>query len=197
MDEPVPSPIGHALAGAAIAWAAPRAAARGASGLDVRLTVLAVACATLPDLDLVAHLIPPYNYVHRTATHSVTAVLLVTIIATAVTGWVNRGNRAAAALRPVLLGLVCGAAWGSHLVLDWLGTDTHIPRGIQLAWPWSDQWFVSGWDLFPPTERRDPLSMATMLKNAKAAVTELMVMGSIAAAVWYRRSARRNAPHYF
>ena len=87
------------------------------------LTLVCIALAVLPDIDL---LYPP---MHRTATHSVGAVVLVTIIAAGVTGWVTgRINWRIA--------LVCAAAYASHILTDWLGTDrNYAPYGIQMFWP--------------------------------------------------------------
>jgi len=183
----MPSPIGHALAGAAIALSAhPTLARRGvpdgepaAAGwswpaLDLRLLLLCMTLAALPDADLLT----PVR--HRTATHSLISIVVVTIVATAVTGWVTPR-------RAVRMGLLCGAAWGSHVLLDWLGADPNPPGGIQALWPFSDQWFKTGWDLFPTTERRNLFSMATFLVNAKAAVFEILSMGSLVFAVWLAR----------
>ena len=184
MTAAMPSPIGHLLAGAAIAWLGPgrsRPAARP-QPFPHRLAGLTLVCAVLaalPDLDLL------YQPLHRTASHSLLSAAVLTIVAAAVTGWVTPS---AGALR---VGLLCGAAWGSHLLLDWLGTDTNVPRGIQLLWPFSERWFISGWDLFPPTERRDPLSAATMARNIRTAVYEIALMGTVAGAAWFI-GTRRN-----
>ena len=82
----MPSPIGHALSGVAIAWTASLAEPRDGTGRTVsdRWLPIYVALAAAPDLDLLVH------GAHRTATHSVTAMLLVTIVAAAVTGQVTR-----------------------------------------------------------------------------------------------------------
>jgi membrane-bound metal-dependent hydrolase YbcI (DUF457 family) len=181
----VPSPIGHALAGAAIAWSFRRT--------GWRLPVACAACAALPDIDLL------YMPTHRTATHSVPVAILLTIVAIAVTGWVNPVR---AWLRHLglgsqrfVVGLACGLAWSSHILLDWLGADANPPYGVQAFWPLLDTWFYSGLDLFPGTQRRDPLSTRAMLINLRAAVHETVLMGSIAAAVWWaRRTSRTRGP---
>jgi membrane-bound metal-dependent hydrolase YbcI (DUF457 family) len=181
----VPSPIGHALAGAAIAWSFRRT--------GWRLPVACAACAALPDIDLL------YMPTHRTATHSVPVAILLTIVAIAVTGWVNPVR---AWLRHLglgsqrfVVGLACGLAWSSHILLDWLGADANPPFGVQAFWPFSDTWFYSGLDIFPGTQRRNPLSTRAMLINARAALQEVVTMGLVAAGVWWlqaRRSARRT-----
>jgi len=175
----MPSPVGHALAGLITAWAVERfTILRGSStwhGLT-GLTVLCVALAVAPDLD---HLYMPY---HRTVTHSVSAVLLVTIIAAAVTrqvtgrvGWI--------------LTLTCATAYGSHIVLDWLGADASTPRGIEALWPFSRDWYISSWSLFPGIERRDPLSARALLINLRALVAEILLLGPVALMLWRLRRA--------
>lgn len=209
----MPSPVGHALAGAAIAlaaypavcsprWHAPRNdsqlrdVARGDAGghdlaradsprpvagdlrggLTPRTALVAcVALAALPDVDLL------YQPIHRAVTHSVGSTILITIIATAVTGWVT-GRRS------IGFGLLCGLAWGSHLVLDWMGADPTPPRGIKALWPFSDQWFISGWDVFRGTERRQLFTASSMIYNAKAVAQEIGIVGSVALVLaWWRR----------
>jgi membrane-bound metal-dependent hydrolase YbcI (DUF457 family) len=180
----MPTPIGHALAGLAVAWSAePPTEARSLGRALARpLTVLCVALAVLPDLDL---LYPP---MHRTATHSIGAIILVTIIAAGVTGWVTgRINWRIA--------FVCAAAYASHIVTDWLGTDrSYAPYGIQMFWPFDKGWYISGWDVFPPVERRNPFSAATIRTDIAAAFREIVILGSVAVAIWFarKRSPRRN-----
>jgi inner membrane protein len=181
----MPSPIGHALAGTAIALVAERvrASANGTtttwaaaahplskrpkgSGRLPAYLFLCVALAALPDADLL------YQPIHRSVTHSLGSTLIVTIVAALVTGWVT-GSRS------IGVGLLCGIAWGSHTLLDWLGADPNPPRGIQALWPFSQQWFISGWDIFRGTERRQLLSAASMLYNVRAVAREVVVLAPI------------------
>ena len=183
----MPSPIGHALAGAAIAWSF-----RG--GLTSwKLPVVCAVCAALPDIDLL------YMPTHRTATHSVPVAVLLTIVAMGVTGWVKPTaewftSRFGGTYPPLVVGLACGLAWSSHVLLDWLGADANPPYGVQAFWPFSETWFFSGLDVFPGTQRRDPLSTRAMLINLRAAVHETLLIGSIAAAVWWLRPGGNPAP---
>ena len=179
----MPSPVGHALAGTAIALVAervrfsiPRQDLGGgtpgpfrwgqASSRLPSYLFLCVALAALPDLDLL------YQPIHRSITHSLGSTIIVTIVATLVTGWVT-GKRSLG------VGLLCGIAWGSHTLLDWLGADPNPPRGIQALWPFSHRWFISGWDIFRGTERRRIFSTASMLYNARAIVREIVVLAPI------------------
>ncbi|HKT81789.1 MAG TPA: metal-dependent hydrolase [Vicinamibacterales bacterium] len=194
----MPSPIGHAFAGVAIAWmatpsepssaTAARGVTTGRTGVSSaqlpwhqRLPWICAALAVVPDIDLL------YLPIHRTATHSVTAAVAVTIVAAVVTGWVTgRISWRFAA--------ICGLAYGSHIVMDWLGADASVPYGIQMFWPFSDRWFVAPVALFPGTERRNPFGMRAVLINLRAAAAEL-AMGSVA--LWLvalRRRRRSRVP---
>ena len=163
----MPSPIGHALAGVAVVWTVtPRA--------ERRLMLAAAALAALPDVDLMH---PDW---HRAVTHSIGAVAVVTIITAVVTGWVTRRI----AWRVVL---VCGAAYASHLLLDWLAADSFAPNGIRALWPFSDGWYISGWDLFRQTARRHIFTTAALVQNAKAIAQEIAILGPIVYALWLVR----------
>jgi membrane-bound metal-dependent hydrolase YbcI (DUF457 family) len=199
----MPSPVGHALAGVTAAWAADlmpgrrlwRSAAsipvlsddwstRFFSGAGGALTLCAAALGAAPDLDL-------FLSQHRAVTHSVGAVAAVFIVAGVVTGQVTRKVQStkykvqskfevqpepfgiASVLR---VALICAAAYGSHLLLDWLAVDMRAPYGLQVLWPLSDGWYISGLDVFPQTERRHLLSLATLRINLRAMAFETAVM---------------------
>ena len=171
----MPSPIGHALGGLAVAWAAdllpPRATLGSREG--PRSAYFCVALAVLPDADL---LLP---IAHRTVTHSfaaVAAVALLMIVAGSVTGKVT-----------ARFAVACVAAYASHLLLDWFQADPTPPLGIQALWPASSRWFISGWDILRPTERRHMFEPATMQRNVLAVVQEIVVLGPVAAAAWLVR----------
>jgi membrane-bound metal-dependent hydrolase YbcI (DUF457 family) len=180
----MPTTIGHILAGTAAAWTADlipgrrgwRMAARSASWYRRAGNGLTLTCAlvaALPDTDLVF-------WGHRTATHSVTAVLLLTILAGVVTRQVTRW--------PVVrVALMFGGAYATHLVLDWLGADTSAPFGLQLGWPFSSAWFLSGWDVFRETTRRHPFSAASISVNLLAVVQELAILAPVLALLWLAR----------
>ena len=176
--QPMPTPIGHALAGAAIAWSI-----RGMPGWKPAAVCAFV--AALPDADLLV------AQTHRTATHSIPVALLVTSIAVVVTGWVNP-NRITGWTVPRRLALACGLAWTSHIVLDWLGADASRPYGVQALWPLSDSWFFSGLDLFPGTERRQPFASRAILINLRAVIQEVVLMAPIAVGAWWLMRTRRT-----
>jgi inner membrane protein len=185
----MPSPVGHLVAGVAIAWAAEalpswgrRTRARDSeAALGTAATPLVLACAALalaPDLDILTP-------AHRAWTHSLGAVLLA-------------GGAAAAIARarrlPVMLTAVaCAAALGSHALLDWLGHDQTAPIGVMALWPFSHAYLYSGIDLFADVSRRYWRPEEFFLGNALSVVRELLILCPLAAsAFWLRRRATRR-----
>jgi membrane-bound metal-dependent hydrolase YbcI (DUF457 family) len=182
----MPSPIGHILAGVATALGADIAAPQPRSDpsrpalYPSSELLMCAALAAAPDLDLL------YRPIHRTATHSVAAVVLVFIITAGLTGKVTRWRTAT----------VYALAWASHLLLDWLGTDWSVPRGVELLWPFSDRWFISGVDLFRQTTTRHLWTMPVLLANALTVAQEVAIMLPVVLLLWLVRikTAPRLAP---
>lgn len=177
----MPTPLGHALAGVAIAWSAQSARPKLLTGGTARgLTIACAGLAVAPDLDL---LYPP---IHRMVSHSVTAVAAVAAISWLVA---RRANIQAAGSAAA----VCGLAYGSHLLLDWLGGDTKLPEGIRLLWPFTDAWFISSWSLFRATILGGFFTPRVMMANALAVLQELVILTPFAAAAWFLRGRTPGA----
>ena len=87
----------------------------------------------------------------------------------------------------VRVALMCGAAYATHVLLDWMAADDTFPYGIRALWPLSSSWYISGWDLFPGTARRHVLSQISLLQNARAIGVELAILLPIAWVVWLVR----------
>ena len=178
----VPSPVGHALAGAAIAWVA-QSIQRAPR--DTRCeTTLVIACASLavaPDLDFV------YPPVHRMMSHSVAAV--VAVAATA--ALIARRTDPARASR---VALVCALAYASHLLLDWLGRDTKLPAGLQILWPFSDAWYISPWGVFHSTYLDGFFRPRTLMSNATTVMRECLLLTPVAFMAWLVSRLRGSAP---
>jgi inner membrane protein len=168
----MPSPIGHMLAGVGVAWTA-EAASRQA--VRPRTLLTCALLAALPDADLLG------PGMHRTVSHSLTAVLAVFIVAAAVTGQVTRWRMAT----------LCALAYASHLLLDWLGVDNFPPRGIQLLWPFSDGWYISNLDLFRQTARHYLWTAPVIRINLLAIAQEIAIMLPILFALWLVARRRR------
>jgi hypothetical protein len=153
------------LGGVAVVWASDLVERRPSSG---RLILACAVLAAAPDLDLL------WPGAHRAATHSLTAVLIVMIIAAAVTGQVTRWRTT----------LVYGAAYASHLLLDWLGADSFPPRGIELLWPFRDAWYISDWDVFRQTARQHFLTPPIIRQNVLAVCQELAILVPLLVVIW-------------
>ena len=191
----MPSPLGHSLAGLAVAWlvqpdtATPRTPAGtaesgartpkpGLASVTRTLWFWSAAVAAVPDIDL---LIP---HAHRSATHSFTATALIFIVTMLVTGKVTR--RSAWVVAATL-----AVAHSSHLLMDWLGTDRLPPFGLQAFWPFDDRFFIAGADFFPPVERR-LLRPDAIGINAHAAIVEIATMGPLALVAWWTARLRQR-----
>jgi membrane-bound metal-dependent hydrolase YbcI (DUF457 family) len=189
----MPSPVGHALGGIAIAWAADlfsgrrpwgttQAARREARRASLyrraggAVTLLCAALAMAPDADLVLT-------THRTVTHSIGAVAVIMIVVAVVTGWVTRRRNPS----PVWLTLTCGAAYAGHLLLDWLAVDRTPPFGLQVLWPFSHSWFISGANIFAQTERRRLLSVDSLHTNFVAISREIAILVPLLIVLWLVR----------
>jgi inner membrane protein len=167
----MPSPIGHGLIGMSTAWTL-----RASAG--PRLVLACAMLGMLPDIDVLFG-------AHRGKTHSLGAVLLVT--AGAATFAAKRG------LPIARIAIACGAAYASHLLLDWLGRDSSAPYGIQAFWPLSSRYYVSGADLFWEISRRYWRLDEFLFGNLTSIGWELVLVAPVVALAWWwgtRRSHR-------
>jgi membrane-bound metal-dependent hydrolase YbcI (DUF457 family) len=132
----MPTPLGHALGGiaAGCALAAP-APDRSALGALRRYGPWFALLGAFPDVDLMFD-------AHRGPTHSFGAALVTGLAALALT----RERRLAAA---------AACAYGSHVVLDWLGADTSVPVGVMALWPLTREHFQSSVEVFDSVWRRN------------------------------------------
>lgn len=187
----MPSPLGHSLAGLAVGIATDAETAPDRRPFRSHLTrysLLTAFLAAAPDLDLLLHRRVIHDF-HRTATHSFFAIAVVFIVMAFVTGQVTTRSRR---WTDALFGAL---AWASHLLMDWLGADPSNPSGLQLLWPFSSRYFISGVNFFPATERNVHQSFF-LVQNMRAAVVELCVAGILLAVALYVNSRRgaRSGP---
>jgi len=174
------------MAGVATAWTADlltgRQAATRATAPDATLydrigghfTVVCAALAAAPDLDLVFG----WRW-HRTYAHSIGAALIVAAAA-ALIAWRRK--------RPVLFtSLTCGAAYATHILLDWLGADPTPPYGIMALWPFSHGWYISGLNLFDAVSREYWAPRQFILGNLLNAGWEVVVLGPVLIGLWLIR----------
>ena len=176
----MPTPIGHALGGVAagclVVAASVLAPGPRSRGFELRRFLARIgpwrglaglAClATLPDLDLLLG-------THSGATHSVGAMLIVAAAAAVAGAWARTAGPHVA--------LAAAAAYGSHVLLDWLGGDPSAPRGIMALWPLSREFHLSDAHLFLRVCREYWLADCWW-HNLRAVARELAILGPIAAA---------------
>ena len=167
----MPTPFGHAIGGLAAALFANSAARH--PGLSPPFLLAAVAAAVAPDLDILFGS-------HRTYTHSVGAAATVGLVS-----WLFLRRRANAPAAAAIT-----AAYGSHLLLDWLGKDTSRPPGLTALWPFSSTYFMSGCDLFGEVSRRYWLLDEFIFGNLKALGWEMLVLTPVLLIAWVVWSGR-------
>jgi len=109
---------------------------------------------------------------HSRYTHSIGAALAVVVIA-----------RYASRVASWRMAVAIGAAYSSHVILDWLGTDTTPPIGIMALWPVTTDYYQSDLYWFPAIWRT--YQAGFWVHNIAAAVWETLVLGPIAAAAWW------------
>jgi membrane-bound metal-dependent hydrolase YbcI (DUF457 family) len=173
----MPTPLGHALGGLAIAFLADSPGRR--RDLTPALLIACAAVAVAPDLDLLVGS-------HRTYTHSIGGIFVFTVVS-----WLVMRGRGRNAWRAATILM---AAYSSHLVLDWTGKDTSHPPGLTILWPFSSAYHVSGWDLFGEVSRRYWLPQEFVFGNLRALSWEMAVLSPLlilAWAWWSRRTLIR------
>jgi hypothetical protein len=129
------------------------------------------AIALLPDLDLVFG-------THSARSHSVGAAVAAGAIGALASGPPR-----------LVLGLAAGGAYGSHVFLDWLGDDGTPPLGVMALWPFSNAYYQADTHLFMAISRQ-PWWEHFWIHNLTAMGRELVIVGPIALAAWWRRSRR-------
>ena len=87
--------------------------------------MIAAGLGAAPDLDF-------FVGVHSAYTHSLGATVVVGLAAAALV-----------TTERVVNGLAAALAYESHIVLDWLGSDTVAPYGVMALWPLSSEHFLS------------------------------------------------------
>jgi membrane-bound metal-dependent hydrolase YbcI (DUF457 family) len=149
----MPSPIGHALGGIAAVWRILPPRERIAHRWRAIGIVATIAAA--PDFDLLVN-------DHRGPAHSLGAAVVAGTIALLWT-------------RSPRWGLAAAFAWASHVLLDWLGTDTRPPVGVMALWPWTHFYYESPLHLFPAVSRRYWLA-EFWVYNLEALFVELLLL---------------------
>lgn len=162
----MPSPVGHSLGGLIAAFLVNSFARR--PGLTLPLLAAAAVISVTPDLDLLTGS-------HRTYSHSIGAVFIVFLVS-----WMAFRHRASSVAAAVVL----AAAYGSHLVLDWLSKDTSHPAGLTALWPFTSTYYKSGLDVFGEISRRYWRPEEFVFGNLKAAAWEGALLAPLLLVAW-------------
>ena len=165
----MPSPVGHALGGLAAGWLLqPRPPSRPPLASAENLVFVALAIA--PDLDL-------FGLVHRGVSHSLGATLVVGAVV-----WCAR--RGPGRTR---FALAATAAYGSHVLFDWMGGDTSPPLGVPALWPLTNAYLQSPWQPFAAVSRRWHQPGLFWAPNVAAVTREIMMLLPLLMLVgWWR-----------
>jgi membrane-bound metal-dependent hydrolase YbcI (DUF457 family) len=177
----MPTPTAHAIGGLAAAFLID--ALRRRPLLTPALLVTSAAAGMAPDLDILTGS-------HRTYTHSLGAVFIVGVVSWLVVtarGSMPKATRTAAIL---------AAAYGSHLFLDWLSKDTATPSGVMMLWPWSSEYYVSGFNVFGEVSRRYWIPREFVLGNLSALAWEMLILLPVLVLAWVWWSGRTFQNEY-
>jgi membrane-bound metal-dependent hydrolase YbcI (DUF457 family) len=136
-----------------------------------------VGASLIPDVDLLFRVVDGQNH-HNGETHSIGFAVLAAVAAAVV-------FRLLQWKRPLVLALVVGAAWGSHVLLDLLNLDTHPPIGLMAFWPLSEGYFKSPVLLFLDIGRT--LDWTAVRHNSVSAAWECVVLVPLLLLVWRYR----------
>lgn len=163
----MPSPLGHALGGAAVGLLAGRP-----SPLTWRVAGALGFIACLPDLDL-------FTAQHSGMTHSVGLTAIAGIVAYV-------GSRS------LNFAIAAAAAYGSHVLFDLLGEDTAPPLGVMALWPFDTNFYMSPWTPLPPVSRRYWLP-GFWTHTMMVAIFEVVVFGGAFIVAWWAGRRRERS----
>ena len=136
--------------------------------------VLCAVAGAAPDLDFLWGR-------HNQETHSLGAAAMAGL---AVLAW-KRNARLAIAVT---------IAWVSHVLFDWLGSDTTPPLGVMALWPLSSDYYFSNAFFFEAISRRYWLDNF-ITHNVRAVTQEIVILGPLLVLVTViRRRAQRRSP---
>jgi inner membrane protein len=169
----MPSPVGHALAGISAGWLVDR------PGTLARTVVFAVA-GTAADVDLLFG-------AHSGPTHGLGAAVIAGILVAAVSSVRLRAEATRSAKEGAIrFGGAVMAAYASHTLLDWLGTDSSPPIGIMALWPFSRDYYESHLHVFGAISRRYWLP-GFWASNVRALAGELAILLTLSGLVFFAR----------
>jgi membrane-bound metal-dependent hydrolase YbcI (DUF457 family) len=163
----MPTPVGHAIAGMACGWlvaGTPRDRSRA-----VREAFVFGGLGALADIDLLFG-------THSGPTHSIGAAAIIAVSALILLSAAGKRPGALALPPTLLLAFACSTAYGSHVLLDWLATDSTPPIGVMALWPFSRQHYESDLHVFMAISRRYHQGWTFVRQNTIALARELVIL---------------------
>ena len=160
----MPSPVGHALGGLIVALAVLPYRVASISRSALALVILA---GVAPDVDFLWGR-------HNQETHSLGAALVAGAV---VFAW----------KRQRWLAISVVLAWASHVLFDWLGSDTTPPLGVMALWPLSSEYYFANAFFFEAISRRYWLDNF-VTHNLWAVTSEVLILGPVLLVVMRLRS---------
>ena len=119
---------------------------------------------------------------HNMETHSLFAAIVAGLV---VLAW--KGN--------ARLALAVTLSWASHVLFDWLGSDTTPPLGVMALWPFSSAYYFSNAFFFEAISRRYWLDNF-ISHNLWAVAREILILGPVLALlIAFRSRAQRRSRH--
>jgi membrane-bound metal-dependent hydrolase YbcI (DUF457 family) len=91
--------------------------------------------------------------------------------------------------RNAMLAIAVTLAWTSHVLFDWLGSDTTPPLGVMALWPFSSEYYFSNAFFFEAISRRYWLDNF-ITHNVWAVTKEFLILAPVLAVVWRVRQVR-------
>ncbi len=89
----------------------------------------------------------------------------------------------------LLFTLALAAAYGSHVLLDWLGSDSVAPIGVMALWPISSDFFLSDRRWFMSV-CREVWQVRCWWHNAAGVTREILFLGPLAFGAVYLAGRR-------
>jgi len=166
----MPSPVGHALGGAIVAFALGTVGTSGTLGTIGTLGTV-IAASVAPDIDFLWG-------GHNRETHSLGAAILAGLL---VFAWKRNPK----------LAIAVTISWATHVLFDWLGSDDTPPLGVMAMWPLNSNFYFANAFVFEAISRRYWLDNF-FTHNAWAVAKEILILGPIAFIAFRWRARPRS-----
>ena len=175
------TPVGHTLSAYTILLAFQPSLASKVRSKWIGLAT-AFVFGNLADADFaVAYFVQNPVWRHHFFSHSIPFVILFALFCFLIFSFLRQR-------KPLQLALLLGAAYGTHVLLDFFTDDGSSPFGIPLLWPFTHHHFLASDPLFFATQRGS-LEALISLHNLTAMAIECLLLAPVAWLVFRVRRA--------